>query len=404
MVDIMVIGARGIPDVEGGAEKHAEALFPLLVEKGYSVELVAMRRFARAQSYRGVRLKLLPTLSVGNTDKLIYHFLAFAYAVVRRPKLVHLQGLNSALLLALYKLCGLKVVVRYGSADHEYAKWGLVGRIGFRLCELQIRFADYLIAVSQKYKSVLERRYGLERIQVVPNGIDPANVSEEANAYWSTLGLRKGRYVLAVGRLTVDKDYETLIEAFGQLQDPDLRLVIAGGASENGYADRLAAMQSDRVRLLGRVDRRLLASLYANCGVYVNCSLHEGLSNAVLEAISHACPIVVSDIPANVEMALSPASYFPAGDAGALAGRLEAALAEPAEFVSPAGQFLDWASVAIRTEAVYQRVLPGLGKQFGLGDETLSSGGQGAMRQGVAMPRAEAGPGSRRLERTNATV
>jgi hypothetical protein len=103
-------------------------------------------------------------------------------------------------------------------------------------------------------------------------------------------------------------------------------------------------------------------------------------------------------------MELSPASYFPAGDAGALAGRLAAALAEPAKFVSPAGQFLDWASVAMRTEAVYQRVLPGLGKQFGLGDETLSSGGQGAMRQGVAMPRAEAGPASRRLERTNATV
>jgi hypothetical protein len=28
---IFVVGARGIPDVEGGAEKNAERLFPLMV-------------------------------------------------------------------------------------------------------------------------------------------------------------------------------------------------------------------------------------------------------------------------------------------------------------------------------------------------------------------------------------
>ena len=43
--DIMVIGARGIPGVEGGAEKNAEKVFPLLVERGYSIEVVGLNRY-----------------------------------------------------------------------------------------------------------------------------------------------------------------------------------------------------------------------------------------------------------------------------------------------------------------------------------------------------------------------
>src|SRR3970282_274769 len=105
-----------------------------------------------------------PTLNFAGTDKIVYHMLAFFRAAWERPRIVHLQGLHSALFLLLYKLLGLKVVVRYGSRDYEYSKWGLVGRIGFRLCEMQIRFADHVIAVSQGYKKDLEQRYDLKQV------------------------------------------------------------------------------------------------------------------------------------------------------------------------------------------------------------------------------------------------
>ena len=39
---IFVVGARGVPDVEGGAEKNAEMLFPLVVASGYRVTLVGL--------------------------------------------------------------------------------------------------------------------------------------------------------------------------------------------------------------------------------------------------------------------------------------------------------------------------------------------------------------------------
>jgi len=152
MSDILVIGARGIPGVEGGAEKHAEYVFSRFAANGYEVTLLGTRQSIKCAEYRGVKLVGIPTISIANTEKFVYHFFCFVYALFNRPKLVHLQGLNSGIFLFLYKLFGMKVVMRYGSADYEHAKWGFIGRIGFKLCERQINLADHVIVVSQKYR------------------------------------------------------------------------------------------------------------------------------------------------------------------------------------------------------------------------------------------------------------
>jgi glycosyltransferase involved in cell wall biosynthesis len=358
MTDIMVIGARGIPDAEGGAEKHAEMTFPYFAKSGYEVMLLGIKRYIRTKEFRGIRLRAVPTFNIANTDKLVYHFLAFLIAAFRRPRLVHLQGLNSAIFLVLYKLVGLKVVLRYGSTDHLHAKWGFLGRLSFRLCDMQVRFADRVITVSDIYKRQLQQTYNLRRVDIVPNGVDPALVTDEARRYWDGLGLTKGRYVLAVGRLTVDKDYDTLVRAMELLKDTDVKLVVAGGASEAEYASRLFALNGDRIKFIGRVERRLLAGLYEHCGVFVNSSHHEGLSNAVLEAVSYRRPLVVSDIPANAEMGLPTCCYFRKGDAESLAQKIAAALKTPAEYTARVDQFCSWREVFERTERIYLSILP----------------------------------------------
>ena len=358
MTDIMVIGARGIPDVEGGAEKHAEKMFPLLAERGYSIEIVGIDKFVSTSSYRGVSTTGLPTVRFMKSDKLVYNFLALAYALMKRPKLVHLQGTNSGLFLSLYKLFGLKVVLRYGSSDTQFDKWSTFERKIIRFCEYQLRFADRVIAVSQQFKADLETNKSVRHVDVVPNAIDTAEVSPEAKEFWSSLNLKKNQYVLSVGRLTVDKDFETLVEAVNSLSDKNIKLVVAGGSAEPGYSERLYALGCDRILFIGRIDRSLLSALYANCAVYVNCSRHEGLSNALLEAISYQRPLAVSKIPANLEMKLKPESYFDTGNAQALAKVLCAAIDEPDRFVAPTENFCDWQAVSLRTEDIYRQILP----------------------------------------------
>jgi glycosyltransferase involved in cell wall biosynthesis len=268
--------------------------------------------------------------------------------------------LNAAIFLFIYRLFGLKTVLRYSSADRLHKKWGFLGRNALRLCEAQLRFAKTVIVVSENYQVDLRKRLKLQNVVVVPNGIDVVERAsqDDSDCFWNSYCPEDARFVLTVGRLTVDKGFESLIEAVKAIEDRNLRLFIVGGVSEEEYAEKLRNLADDRVYFLGRLDRNEIHRLYEKCALYVNCSYFEGLSNALLEAISHDCPLVVSDIVANVEMPLREESYFPVGDVEALTECIKRALNKPSDFKAKKTDFLSWEDVADLMEKVYLNIEP----------------------------------------------
>src|SRR5690606_9692038 len=90
----------------------------------------------------------------------------------------------------------------------------------------------------------------------------------------------------------------------------------------------------------------------------INASIHEGSSNAVLEAIGASCSILLSDIPENRDFGLAPNAYFDPNDPTSIADALARALAEPSAYVADPSQFLTWNSVADRTLDIYRRIAP----------------------------------------------
>lgn len=359
MTDILVIGARGIQDAEGGCEKHAASVFPLFAENGYSITALCLKNNVKHNVYRGMRILGIPSLYFLKTDKLVYHFLSLFYAAITRPKIVHLQGLNSAFFLIFYRLFGLKVVLRYGSRDYQLTKWGFWGRLGFRWCEWQLKFANYVIAVSQTFSTVLVRKYNLKKIDVIPNAIDPGVITDAAKKFGEQQNLKQP-YIFAAGRVNPGKDYATLVAAFKCLPDSDVQLVVAGSDDDKEYAKPFFEMNDDRVHFLGRIDRGLIPILYENCSVYVNSSIEEGMSNSILEAISFSKPVIACDIPANVEMDLPDQCYFPVGDSDVLSEKIAQALEDEETFVPDKQKFLQWESVFLKMQKTYQKVTPSI--------------------------------------------
>lgn len=356
---VFVVGARGIPDVEGGAEKNAEMLFPLVAAAGYRVVLTGLADNIKSDSFKGVELKKAPRSKLMKTDKLLYYMAAIFMAVKLRPQIVHMQGLGSALFLFVYKLMGMKTVVRYGSADYIVAgKWGLLGRLGFLFCEYQLRFADAVIAVAPALADRLTERGIRGNVHVIANAVDPRTASDET----AFPGLPKEPYVLAVGRITAQKNIDTLAKGFALFARSDpgaYRLMLAGGLDDEPYVAALRPLLGEDATLMGRVQRSAMGPLYSGARVYVNSSIHEGMSNAVLEAISWGAPILLSDIPENRDFGLADHHYFDPKAPEAIAEALAKATSDPKAYVVDLTRFMTWSKVAERTMAIYGQCLPG---------------------------------------------
>jgi glycosyltransferase involved in cell wall biosynthesis len=359
MAKIFVVGARGIPDVEGGVEKNSEMLFPLLVQRGWHVRLLGLSEFIKLPSYRGVELRRGPTVRLLKTDKLVYYLAALRQAWSYRPDVVHMQGLGSAIMLWAYKLMGYRTVVRYGLADYLVPKWGFLGRAGFKISEFQLRFADAVIAVTPALAKRLAGRGIRHNVHVIGNALDVTDHSYDL----SPEELPASPYILAVGRVTVQKNLHRLIEGFTRFRKdhPQATLVIVGGLDDAAYVAELRPLLNDGIKLLGLVSRSKLGPLYRNAHLFVNSSMHEGSSNAVLEAVSWGTPILLSDIPENRDFGVDRRHFFDPDDPAAIAAALERAFLNRDLFVADRSAFMTWDEVADRTSDIY--------RQLGLNEE-----------------------------------
>ncbi len=148
------------------------------------------------------------------------------------------------------------------------------------------------------------RRMGLtNRIEVIPNGINPEIFDESATRSEIETHLprlRGRRWVLYLGRLHPKKGLTDLISAFSAVRRtcPDALLVIAG-FDEGGYRRILErqiaeAQMQESVALIGPVEGKRKAGLLKESEMLALPSYSEGFPFVVLEALACGLPVVLS--------------------------------------------------------------------------------------------------------------
>lgn len=120
-------------------------------------------------------------------------------------------------------------------------------------------------------------------------------------------------FLLAAGVRAVKRPHYA-VEPLTQLHRryPQLRLVIAGPLLEADAGQRLQHALSGKPWgiWLGEVVPEDMGTLYRSADVTLNTSVHEGLSNAVMEAMRIGRPLLLSDNPGNRAAAADSARYF----------------------------------------------------------------------------------------------
>jgi glycosyltransferase involved in cell wall biosynthesis len=177
--------------------------------------------------------------------------------------------------------------------------------------------ADRVVCVSSASARVaLAEGIAPRRIRTLLNGVDPTQFRPAEG----------DGPVVAVGRLSPEKDFATLIRAAGLAarRDPTFRLVIAGSGPCDENLRRLVAEQnlSGTVALIGQV--RDVPSLLAGGSAFALSSLTEGVSIAILEAMAAQLPVVATRVGGNPEIVADGRTgrLVPPSDPAALAGAL----------------------------------------------------------------------------------
>jgi glycosyltransferase involved in cell wall biosynthesis len=280
---------------------------------------------------------------------------------------IHYHAEGPCLFLWLPRLFGIRVVATIHGLDWQRAKWGGFASQMLRLGEkTAARHAHEIIVLSQNVKEYFKSTYGRE-VHFIPNGITrPAKRPAELIA--EKYGLKKDSYILFLARLVPEKGVHYLLKAYLKLQKnhiSDKKLVIAGGDS---HADRYAAslrckvIDYENVIMTGFVAGRELEELYSNAYLFVVPSDVEGMSLALLEAMSYGNCCLVSDIPENAEVVEDKALLFRKGDVVDLQEKLALLLANPqmvAGYRKVASDFIlnkyNWDEVVEETVKVYNR-------------------------------------------------
>ena len=174
------------------------------------------------------------------------------------------------------------------------------------LAKRLLKYSSATLVLAKPMKEDMVEKFNLDRekIHIIPNPVDipkiKARASEKIDHPW--FGSDKNiPVIIAIGRLTEQKGYPHLLEAFKNiLSQQPARLFIIGSGQDQAKLEKLVANYGigENVCLAG-VLRNPLPYL-AKSDVFVLSSFYEGFPNAMVEAMALAVPVVATNCPSAV--------------------------------------------------------------------------------------------------------
>jgi glycosyltransferase involved in cell wall biosynthesis len=359
---IGMLGLKGIP-YPAGIENFTEEVGTRLVERGHQVTVYVRPYVTVGDEHRGIRIRHLPSIATKHLDAITHTAIGSLDVLFADLDVVHYHALGPSVFSWLPRVRGLKTIAQVHGLDWERAKWSAFAKACLRAAEYSAIYApNRTITISATLKQYFESRYG-RTVDYVPTGVRSYEYREPREIRrW---GLERENYILFLSRLVPEKGCHYLLEAYERLATDKL-LVVAGPASgEDAYVARLKRSQNPRIIFTGAATGRVLEELFSNAYTFVLPSEIEGLSHALLQALSHGRAVLASDIDANVEALGDCGLTFRSRDVNDLQEKLQYLLDHPEVVRDAAARGrarvsaeYTWDRVVDRLEAIYADVCP----------------------------------------------
>jgi len=359
---IIVLGTRGIPNILGGVETHCEELYPRIVKKGHQVTVITRTPYVLDKSikqHKGVNIKHIYAPKIKSLEAIIHTFLGVLYAGFKRPDILHIHAVGPMIMVPFARLLGLQVIVTNHGPDYDRQKWGKLAKFILKTGEyLGTKTANKVIVISEVINTILKRKYNRNDANLIYNGVNLPTIAKNDD-YITSLDLETNNYIIAVGRFVEEKGFVDLIQAYSNIKT-NTKLVLVGDADHETNFSKSLKKQAKKatIVLTGFIKGEQLNQIFTHAKLFVMPSYHEGLPIALLEAMSYNLNVLVSDIPANLEVNLNKDDYFKVGDIDDLSLKLTKKLITTNQEISFTKKIKDtynWNLISDQVIKVYEK-------------------------------------------------
>jgi glycosyltransferase involved in cell wall biosynthesis len=299
-VRLALLGTRGIPASYGGFETFAEELSTRLAARGHEV-IVYCREVYPQASYRGVRLRYLPTIRHKYFDTITHTALSTLHLLAHRTDAaLYCNGAN-AIFTPWPRMLGVRVALNVDGIERQRKKWNRLARGWYLFSEWLTRFCPTVVITDARtIQDYYRERYRKPSV-FIPYGAAAGKVA--GAEVLARLGLEPGRYFLYVSRLEPENHPLEVREAFEKLATP-MKLALIGDAPyAHDYIRRVRDTGDPRIVMPGAIYGAGYHELGSHCFAYIHATEVGGTHPALIEAMGRGALVLYRDTPENAEVA-----------------------------------------------------------------------------------------------------
>lgn len=284
-----------LPDLGGGgAERVMVNLANGLSKRGFDIDFIVSK--AIGPYFKEISNEI-NIISFNNTRIIFSIKNLWLYIIKKKPKCI-ISALSAANIIAIIAsiLCfkRVKVVIREANNIEEEIcnEKKIKNKIIYKLKLIFYHFANIIIVNSKGSANAIEKNIkyiSKNKIKILNNPVIDEKLINKSNFLVNHKWLcpKKHPVILGVGRLTIQKDFETLIKAYKIVRDKiQCKLIILG---EGELRKKLYLLVEELgikedVDMPGFIDNPF--NYMKNCDVFVLSSKYEGSPNVLIQAMA----------------------------------------------------------------------------------------------------------------------
>jgi rhamnosyltransferase len=332
LVNVFIIGSKGIPAKYGGFETFVEKLTEGQKSKDIKYHVSCLSDNYKEIQHNGARCFNIKVPNIGSAKAVYYDIAALKESIKYiknnniKNSIVYVLACRIGPFIGHYKKqlkkLGGTLIVNPDGHEWKRAKWNKVIRQYWKFSEkYMVKHSDLLICDSKNIEKYIKEDYKQynPKTRFIAYGADTekSKLSDDDSSllqWYGEKNVRKKEYYLVVGRFVPENNYEIMITEFMKSKT-NKDFILITNIETNKFYEQLREKtnfdEDKRIKFVGTVyDQELLKKIRENAYGYFHGHEVGGTNPSLLEALATTDLNILLDVGFNREVGTDGALYF----------------------------------------------------------------------------------------------